>query len=839
MNIRVIILAVCVLCTTSTYVQAQEAAKLLQDGQTALDDGVYSLAQKQFEQYLSTYGKTIKPKEYETALLCLLRSLHEQKKLDDMQHVLASVDKIRLHDAGMLIFWHALIMYERGKYSDAIRSIDQFEKKYEKSEFIGRVERLRAWCYIKIGSIEEALVAFEAFDKSFGGTADSPDNLLEWAKALMCANREEKAAEVLNRLVRMPKELGAVREGHLWIGRLYLKRSNYKQAVTFLSILADDENARGDLRAEALYTAADAYTFLTNMETAVSSVIKGIELAQSPEVKSAGRLELGRVYLKGNAVDKGVSLLKAYISEYPADASSSEAQLEVANALLDEKKYDLAVNEFQYYIETFTNSMGLANAYYGRGWALTNIGRHSEAVTEFMKSYDLFNDEENKVRSLFKAGDAHFLNGQYQLASDVYAKLVSEYPETTLVPEASFQFAESRARAEMYDDAEKSFRDLVADYPSSKLAEEALVRLAEIKESQGLLRDAVALYSNLMILHPASKYFPDALFGRGKIYFQQWRFNKALEDFERIVVNYPESEVLEEAYYKRGMCHYWLGQDDTTLTVYNEFIKRYPDSNLAPSVFFWIGRYFFNHGQFKEAEKSFSDFASKYKDHDLADDALLWKGYSLIRRREYVAAIETFAAIAKDYPESPKMAEARFAQGEALCEIANYDAAILIFGEIITKYPESSLVISAWIRKGDCQFILGGDDQVRYEEGMSSYRVVINNSNAQEDQIIEAEYKSARCLEKLGRITEAFEYYYQKILLRLIGEREKGVWHNESSKLWMTKAALAAAGIAEDKEDYKAAVSILEIMLQIGGAGVPDAKSRIDKIKAEHWWLFY
>ncbi len=839
-HVRKALLLVCLLISVSTpALMAQDAKKLLKEGETALDHGVYSFAQKQFEQYLAEFGETIKPQEYEKVLNHLLRSLHEQKKFEDVQRLLNEVDKKRISDRGLLVFWRTLVEYEKGEYAQALKEVNLFKKNYPESEFLGRAERLRAWCYYKSGDAEKALVEFEVFDKKFGKSPDSPDNLIEWAKTLMTVGQDEKAAEVLNRLVRIKKELRAVREGQLWLGRLYLKRSNYKQAVTILTTLADNNNAAGDLRAEALYSSAYAHGALTNLPAAVNAVARGVELASNPGIKSLGNLELGTIYLERNNIEKGAALLKVFISEFPDDPASSDAQLELAKAFLDTAKYDLSVNEFQYYTETFTNTFGLAEAHFGKGWGLSHLGRQSESAIEFQKAYDLFTDPVRKEESLFKVGDSYFRNNQYKLAADAYGLLMKVHPASRFIPDASFQLAESQARDEKYDKAEEVFRALVASYPESQLAEEALLRIAEMKVKQGLLRDATTLYTSLTTLYPKSKFMPDVLFGRGNIYFQQWRFNKAMEDFERIAANHPESDVVEEAYYKQGMCHYWIGQDETTLKVFNSFIEKYPKSNLTPAVFFWVGRYHFNHGQFKDSEKAFNDFAEKYKDHALAADALLWKGYSLIKRREYKMGVETLAAMIKDYPNSSKMPDARFAQGEALCEMANYDAAILIFGEIINKYPESPLVISAWLGKGDCQFILGGDDQRRYKESMGSYRVVINSSNARAEQVVEAEYKTARSLEKTGRTAESFEYYYQKILLRSIDEREKGVRHNESSRLWMTKAAYAASGIAEDNEEFKAAVSILELMLKIGGEAAPDAKRRIEKIKSEHWWLFY
>lgn len=826
--------------------------KTLDEARAALADGVYGFAQKQFQKYLSRYGAKIEPGLYQEVVEGILRSLHEQKKIKELEDFLGSVDERRMEDAGAVVFWKALGSYDAGLYAETVKLLDGFGERYPKSGYSGRVDRLRAWCYLHGGDIEKALAAFEEFDAGHRDSPEAEDNLVEWAKALMTAGHEEKAAEVLNRLIRSKKNSKAVDEGRLWLGKLYLKRANYQQAMSMLDTLVKNEEASHDLRAEAWYSIAAVYEAETNRVETINAVSNGISLAISPGIKRKGKLHLGRACIRmsrdgmgklikgGEAlVDQGVLLLKEFVTEAPENPMSSEVQLELADTMLDMGMFEQAVDEFQHYIEAFTDAEGVARAHFGRGWALIHIERFSEAAMSFSKAYEMFGDGERKARAIFKAGDAHFLNGQFKLAGEQYRKLLKEYPGSGLAVEARFQLGESYVRDGEYELADKMFAEIVKQFPKGALAEEALLRQAEIQEQQGLLPEALDIYSILMSNYPKSRFVPEALFGRGQIYFRQWRFNQALDDFERAVQEYPDSKVVEEAYYKRGMCYYWLGQDDTALNVYQNFINRYPESEWSAAVMFWMGKYYFNHGDYKQAEKVFLDFQKKYGKDSLADDALLWAGHSLGRQREYVKAIETFARMVKEYPDSDKMAEARFAQGDCLCEIANFGDAILIFDEIINKYPDSLLVIPAWLRKGDCQFTLGVDDPKRYEESMGSYRVVVNSSDTRPEQVLQAEYKLGRCLEKMGRTVEAFEYYYQKVILRSLEEREKGVWLNDSARRWFADAAFAAAKIAEAREDFKAAVSILEYVVQVGAATAVDARRTIERIKSEHWWLFY
>ncbi|MBT7068304.1 MAG: tetratricopeptide repeat protein, partial [Verrucomicrobia bacterium] len=221
------------------------------------------------------------------------------------------------------------------------------------------------------------------------------------------------------------------------------------------------------------------------------------------------------------------------------------------------------------------------------------------------------------------------------------------------------------------------------------------------------------------------------------------------------------------------------------------------------------------------------------------DDSLLWAARAAARQKEYVRAIEILGRLFKAYPESDKTAEGRFAQADAFVELANHSAAILIYDEIINKYPESGLLGAAWGRKGDCQFTLGAEDAKRYQESIESYRVVANSPAAGGDEILQAAYKIGRCLEKMARIDEALEQYYAKVVVRYLREGEKGMWHNESAKVWFTRAAFNTADIMESREDWRGAVRVLERVAKAKVPAAEEAAERIKKIRADRWWLFY
>lgn len=839
-----LILSVLLLQTVDSTCLAQQKrpaeAGLLMKGRAAYEDGLYGLAERCLREYLSGSGGQAENRD--EAVRFLFNSLYQQKKIDDLKKLIEK-EQARSDagdDAGGIVFWRAAVLYADGSFKEAVSVLEGFEEKYSACKYAPKVLRLRSRLFQELGMKKEAMQACSLFDERYPGDPEVPDNLLVLGKLLLAESDPKQAVTVFARLAKLPVNARAVHDGQYWLGMAYADAGNPDLAVDVLWALGSNTNAVGDVRASAMFLVSELHQKAGQDEKATQALKEGMALAQTGELKQNAGLRLGLLLLEMKRIKEGIPLLKSYISSSPENPAAGAAQLRLAEALVESGDNEAAVKEFQQYLETFTNSVGCAQASKGKGWALINTEHFAEAAMSFTKAYELYDKTEEKEYCLFKVGDAQFANGQFKLASETYKGFVDKFPDSALVPAALFQMGECFAKSDMTDTAEATFVNLAEKYTSSPLAEQALLRVAQIKAEKGLLNAAIDDFTALMKKYPDGKFYADALHGRGIAHYQQWHFVEALKDFDLIADKYVSSKVAETAYFKRGICHYWLGRDETALSICEEFLKRYPESAWAADVIFWIAKFQYNQGRYEESEKNFVRFAENYKDHPLSDDALLRAGLAASGRNEFVRSNELLARMIKEYPESSKIAEARFAQGNALRQLGEFSAAILIFDELIKKYSDSDLVNPSWLHKGDCQFSLGAEDADRYKEAIGSYRVVANSSKADMGQVFKAEYMTGRCLEKLGRSTEAFEeQYYPKVIIRFFKCREEGIWLNKSAKEWFVRAVFNSADILEAGKDWRGAVNILERVVEAGVYAADEARARIKKIRSEHFWMFY
>ncbi|MCK5851192.1 MAG: tetratricopeptide repeat protein, partial [Kiritimatiellae bacterium] len=188
-------------------------------------------------------------------------------------------------------------------------------------------------------------------------------------------------------------------------------------------------------------------------------------------------------------------------------------------------------------------------------------------------------------------------------------------------------------------------------------------------------------------------------------------------------------------------------------------------------------------------------------------------------------------------PASAKvLPRVRLEQASALSSLGKYSAAIVILDEVINKYPASDMVLRSWLRKGDCQFMLGGVDKRRYEEAIKSFRVVVNNSDAGFENVLEAEYKIGKCKEMLGKIDQALEHYHSKVMVKCLDDIKKGIKRSEASKIWFTRASFSVADMLAARNEWRKVVNVLQRLADADVPASDKARERIKDIKSKRWW---
>ena len=450
----------------------------------------------------------------------------------------------------------------------------------------------------------------------------------------------------------------------------------------------------------------------------------------------------------------------------------------------------------------------------------------------FDKAAKVCSVEADRAVAVIKAGDAYYQSDHFEEAEKRYRTFISDFPGNENMPNVLYQLGLVLARIGRRVEALAMFDVVEANHAASPFAEKAAMRSAHILRVSGQWKEALEKYTQISQTYTNSV---DAVFARhqrGLVLYQLGRYGDALEVFEYEVENDADSEHAPQAFYMRGFCLYALGRIDAALETCRLFVEKYPASDWTPDVIFWLAEHHFNQGDYAAAKPLFLRVVSDFPEHALAPRALYWAGRSAAAESDYVGAIERYSEVAKSYPESDVLPQTRFAQGDTLTLLGDFPRAILAFEEVIKKYPDSDLVNASWGRKGDCQFSLGAENPVRYEEAMVSYQSILDRPAASGGLKLMAEYKIGRCMEKLGQFEKAFSRYMNVVYSFRTVER------TPRSVMWFTRAAFGAAALKENEQAWLDAAQVYERVVEAEVPAADEARKQVEKIRSANWLIF-
>jgi tetratricopeptide (TPR) repeat protein len=126
---------------------------------------------------------------------------------------------------------------------------------------------------------------------------------------------------------------------------------------------------------------------------------------------------------------------------------------------------------------------------------------------------------------------------------------------------------------------------------------------------------------------------------------------------------------------------------------------------------------------------------------------------------------------------------------------------------------------------------MGADNSDRYLKALVTYREALQHPNLSASQILQLNYKAARCLEKLKRIDEAIDAYYSDVVIRYQTSHAQGVWYDDSASGLFVRAAFNVADLYEQKGRANAAIKVLVRILETDVQGKDEVRARIERLR--------
>lgn len=794
-------------------------------GQAAMRDGFYDVAERRFEAYLrDAFFAASKAKGaiyYAQSLIAQGRAsqaaewMKERRKLADGTPSEAAFN-----------YWLARAQLEAGQTDAALDTLRDFENRFSGQEVAPAAVRLRAHAYLKAQRREKALETLAFFQERWPRSAEAPQNLLDWAGMLIEEHRAREAEPILQQLVREFPDSAQAARAALWLGQMLSERGADGQARVVLASLVGNTNASPDVAARGWMAVAAIDERSSNWNAVADSLLRVEVLTTNAETRVDARLRIARAWMAGGRTNEADRMLTETAGGFPGIARSGEALLALGDLRSSARRHEAALAFYQQYLEGITDTNGHVRAWLGKAQALWALDRPAESADAYERVYARATAPDLRERALVRAADAQFRAGLFKAAQSNYLQVLSVFPASPAAAAVLAQMAEAQARLGDLAGADLTLRDVEKRFRGEP-AEKALLRRAGLQEESARWDTAIELYGEFVTRYTRSPRFLEALAARARLRYRTGDFEAALADCEWIIKDGGTAPVVEVAWLLRMRCLEMKGDTKMAAELSRTFLLNFPSSALVPEVQFWLGEQAFNRRDFAVARQQFSALAKDHPESVLAADALYWAGRSAAAANDHRQAIELLNEVTKVATDAYRKAEARFAQGDALSELGEYAAAILAFDEAVRLAGETPLADLARGRKGDCQFTLAADRPERYREAIASYRAVLDSARASENLKLQADYKMARCLERLERKTEALDRYlgvvYRWQALRRMGQYPDAVW--------FTRSAFAAAAMKEADHRPDEAMRIYERVIAAGVPAGEDARQRIVKLK--------
>ena len=480
-----------------------------------------------------------------------------------------------------------------------------------------------------------------------------------------------------------------------------------------------------------------------------------------------------------------------------------------------------------------------------RGWSLWLDGRLPEARAAFGAAAEALPVGMPQAVACFKLADTALALGDAATALTNYQRVLTGYDSLPLVQRrlrepALYQLLRAAMLLNDHDTARQALNQILSlPNGQSDAVGGGLLLLGENELDAGSPQQARMCFGDFARKFPVSPLRADAELGLARALELEGRWDQALAVYAAWITNWPSSPSLPRAEYSLALATARAGAETNALLLFTNFVARFETNELAPFAQNWIADFYFGRGDFKSAEEAYQLLYQKWPNTDLAGEARMMAGRAAAARLQMGAAQGYFAAAVNASNSPPDLiARALFALADAAARsentdtnkpLANYAEAITAFRKLAQLFPTNALAILAEGRVGDCYLQMAGSSTNNYYAlANEAYSNVLNSARADVAARSQAEVGLGLVLDKQARALPAAEAETNRVaaLERFLNVAyQRNLRQGEQADaFWVKFAALEAAKLLEDTQQWPAAARLYEQL----GRLIPSLKPGLD-----------
>ena len=374
-------------------------------------------------------------------------------------------------------------------------------------------------------------------------------------------------------------------------------------------------------------------------------------------------------------------------------------------------------------------------------------------------------------------------------------------------------------------------QELVKKSGDPQSAAELLLEQGLVQASRGQSEAAASLQKFVRDL-PDHARAAEAWVGLAELAFHapQPRIDEARKHLARAAESHPTDVAAERADYLA----IWIqdasqaGDDGKLIAMANDFVQKHPASTQLPDVRLKLAETYFRRQDFPSAQTQFEILAQQNFGSPKAEKAQFFAAQSAMQSMgsgSLERALVLFDAVVKGNREL-KWA-ARNDQAVIERKLGKPQDALTLYDEVTRGDARPAEKREALCGKADVLYELGAADRENYRRAIELYDQLASK-DAPAHWRNQALFKKGMCLEKLDAPAEALATFYTIVENDSRTDRQREFF-------WFYKAGFNAARLLEKASKWQPAAAIYEKLAFAGGARSEEAKSRLTRLRLEHF----
>jgi tetratricopeptide (TPR) repeat protein len=741
----------------------------------------------------------------------------------DAAEALKMLEDPALQDLPATWLWRAQALATLQRWPEALplyqKVAAQNPSAFRTTALFGQAEALRA--------LQRSDEALQVFSSLLGDSQWNDRAQLRSIELLLDKRDNAGARRILDKA--RPAALGDKKEKRYLQGRLEAQLNHHERAIElYQTILRRPEGAGRAVLIATLCAIAESHLQLQTPEAGDDPLEDFIEHHPSDPELPAIFEKLDQLY---RAERQPSSQELSRWANDPAQPRRSLAQWYFARTELRAGRRETALRAYAKLREDHPPVPALAEGLFELAQLELEQRHYEDALAILKEALVLQPPPVWRERIALLTARAHYQARQFEKAGQLYEQVANTSPalRRDSLYNASLAWLQQDAKDRFLADAKAVASTGAADDTRGDLLlEEGLTQAAQGNNK------AAQTVEDFLRQFPRHKRAAEAWVALAELAFHGVppRLDEARKHLEKARASEPNATAMERADYLAIWIEDAASDSDPAkvIAAAAEFIRKYPGSSFVADVRMKLAETYYRRQDFANAQTHFQILAQENPRGPFMERALFFAAKSATQSMATQSLDRALVLLDEVVKKNGELKwAARNEQAAIERKLGKSQDAITLYDEVLQGNAKPDEKREALCGKGDIFYELGETDRENYQRAVEVYDQLAAQKDSPVHWHNQALFKKGICLEKLGDRENALATFYKII------EEENRPDRPQREFFWYYKAGFNAARLLEDDSKWQPAAQVYQKLASVGGARSDEAKSRLSRLRLEHF----